>query len=195
MMTFTEIRSPPRTLSTPSWRRRRRTLCPFQLLQGRQCLFEVRSALHWHSIGTCLVRTKSPITFVIQMVCMIVVRKSIHLSTNIFVSIIFNHSIAELFISYKSVMDTLEEPLLALLFQLIGDVIFPVSRLFTVSVSVTSSFLYDVVGNWKEVHGVLDQFLIFLSSFTQEVSVCAVDNANVPVWWTYFALRFGFRVE
>ena len=140
MLTFRGIRSPPRTLPTPPWRRRR-TLCPslislsffffFQLLQGRQCLFEVRSALHWHSIGTCLVRTKPPITYVIeiilwgQMVGMIFVRKSIHLSTNIFVSTIFNHSIAELFISYKSVMDTLEELLLALLLQLEGDVVFP----------------------------------------------------------------------
>ena len=112
---------------------------------------------------------------------MIFVRKSIHLSTNIFVSMIFNHSIAELFISYEPVMDTLEEPLLALLFQLIGDVVFPVSRLLTVSVSVRSSFLYDVVGNGKEVHRVLDEFLIFLSSFTQEVPARAIDDANVPI--------------
>ena len=196
MVTFIGIRGPPRTLPTPPWRRR--TLCPllislnsffllFQLLQGRQCLFEVRSALHWHSIGTCLVRTKSPTTFVIviflwgQMVGMIFVRKSIHLSTNIFVSIIFDHSIAECFISYKSVMDTLEE-LLALLLQLVGRTIFPVSQLLTVSVPVRSPFLYILVRHRKEVHRVLDEFLIFLSSFTQEVPARAIDNVNVPVW-------------
>ena len=78
---------------------------------------------------------------------MLFVRKSIHLSTNIFVSIIFNHSIAELFISYESVMDSLEEPLLALLLQLVGNVIFPVSRLLTISMSVRSTFLHGVVGN------------------------------------------------
>ena len=111
---------------------------------------------------------------------MIFVHKSIHLSTNIFFSTIFNHSIAECFISYESVVDTLEELLLALL-QLVVDVVFPVSRLLTVSVSVRSSFLYDVVGNGKEVHRVLDEFLIFLSSFTQEVPARAIDNANVPV--------------
>ena len=139
-------------------------------------------------IGTYLVRTKPPITFVIeiflwgQMVGMIFVRKSIHLSTSIFVSTIFNHSIAELFISYKSLMDTQEASLLALLFQLVGDVVFLVSRLLTVSVSVRSSFLYDVVRNGKEVHRVLDEFLIFLSSFTQEVPASAIDDANVPVW-------------
>ena len=73
MVTFIRIRSPPRTLPTPPWRRRR-TLCPllislssffslFQFLQGRLCLFEVRSVLYWHSIGTCLVWTKPPVTF------------------------------------------------------------------------------------------------------------------------------------
>ena len=115
------------------------------------------------------------------MVGMIFVRKIIHLSTKIFVSIIFNHSTAELFFSYKSVMDTLEELLLALLLQLVGNKIFPVSWLLTVSVSVRLSLLYEVVGNGKELHCVLDEFLIFLSSFTQEVSARAVDNANVPV--------------
>ena len=65
-------------------------------------------------------------------------------------------------------MDTLEELLLALLLQLVGRIIFPVSRLLTVPMSVRSSFLDDVVGNRKEVHRVLDEFLIFSSSFTQE---------------------------
>ena len=62
-----------------------------------------------------------------------------------FVSTIFNPSTAELFISYTSVMDTLEASLLALLFQLVGDVVFLVSRLLTVSMSVRSSFLCDAV--------------------------------------------------
>ena len=132
-------------------------------------------------------RTKPPINFVIviflwgQMVGMIFVRKSIHLATKIFGSTNFNHSTAELFISYKSVMDTLEVLLLALLLELVGDVVFLVSRLFTVSVSVRSSFLYIVVRNGKEVHRVLDEFLIHLSSFSQEVPARAVDDANVPI--------------
>ena len=77
-------------------------------------------------------------------------------------------------------MDTLETSLLALRFQLFVDVVFLVSRLLTVSVSVRSSFLDDVVGHGKEVHRVLDGFLIFLSSFTQEITARAVDNASVP---------------
>ena len=59
--------------------------------------------------------------------------------------------------------------------------VLPVSRLLTVSVSVRSSFLYIVVRNGKEVNRVLDEFLMLLSSFSQEVPARAVDDANVPV--------------
>ena len=81
------------------------------------------------------------------MVGMIFICKSISLSTNIFVSTIFNHSIAECFISYESIMDALEELFLALLLQLVGRKIFLVSRLLTMSMSVRSSFLDDVLRN------------------------------------------------
>ena len=83
------------------------------------------------------------------MVCIIFVRKIIQLSTKIFSSINLNHSTGELFISYKSIMDTLEVLLLALLLELVGDLVFLVSRLLTISVSVRSSFLYVVVRNGK----------------------------------------------
>ena len=38
----------------------------FQLLQGRQCLFEVTSLRHWQSIGTLLVRMKPPVTLIVE---------------------------------------------------------------------------------------------------------------------------------
>ena len=50
-------------------------------------------------------------------------------------------------------MNTLEASLFAL-FQLVSDVVFLVSRLLTVSVSVRSSILYDVVRKRKKVHRV-----------------------------------------
>ena len=81
------------------------------------------------------------------MVGMIFICKSIPLSTNIFVSTTFNHSSTECFISCESVMNSLEELFLALLLQLVGRKVFPVSRLFTISVSVRSSFLDDVLRN------------------------------------------------
>ena len=190
MVTFVGIRSPPRTLPALP---RRRTLCPslvslscffffFQLLRGRQCLFEIRSLLHRHSIRTYLVRTKPPITFVMviflwcQMVCMIFVRQIIHLSTKIVGSTNFNLSIAELFILYKSVMDTLEIPLLAGWRRSIPCFLAS-SRNGAREVALSLCR----VRNGKEVHRVLHEFLIFVTSFMQEMSARAVDYANVPV--------------
>ena len=116
-------------------------------------MFEVRSVPDWHGIGTNLVRTKPPITFVIviflwsQMVGMIFVRKIIQLATKIFGSTNFNHSTGELVISHKSIMDTLEVLLLALLLELMGNIVFLVSWLLPVTVPVGSPFLYVVVRN------------------------------------------------
>ena len=93
-------------------------------------------------------------------------------------------------------MDTLEASLFALLLKLMGDVVFLVSWLLPVTVPVRSPFLdlvvgnrkesrvnlrYVVVKNRKEVHRLLDEFLILLCSFSQEVPARAVDNADVQV--------------
>ena len=78
-------------------------------------------------------------------------------------------------------MDSLEELLLALLLQLVGRKVFSVSPFFTISMSVRSSFLDDVLRNRKKVHRILDDSLIRPSLFTQEVPTRAVDDANVPV--------------
>ena len=84
----------------------------FQLLQGRQCLFEVRSVRRSHSIGTLLVRMKPPITLVEraflwgQMVGMIFIRKSVPCSAKFFVSIILNHSFTEFEVPARAMKDT-----------------------------------------------------------------------------------------
>ena len=111
---------------------------------------------------------------------MIFFRKIIHLATKIFGSTNFNHILAEFVISYKSIVDTLEVLLFALLLELTGDVVFFVSWLLPV-VPVMSPFLYIVVRNRKEVHRVLDEFLILLCSFSQEVPARAVDDADVAI--------------
>ena len=67
------------------------------------------------------------------------------------------------------------------LVELMGDVVFFVSWLLPVTVAVRSPFLYIVVRNRNEIHRVLDEFLILLCSFSQEVPARAVDDADVPV--------------
>ena len=115
------------------------------------------------------------------MVGVIFVRKIIHLATKIFGSTNFNHIPAEFVISHESIVDTLEVLLFALLLELMGDVVFLVSLLLPVTVPMRSPFLYIVVRNRKEVHRVLNEFLILLCSFSQEVPARAVDDADVPV--------------
>ena len=115
------------------------------------------------------------------MVCVVFVRKVIHLATNFFSSTVVNHVLAELFVSYESVVDTQVVLLFALLLERIGDVVLSVPWLLPVTVPMVSPFLYVVVRNRKEIHCALNEFLILLCSFSQEVPARAVDNANVPV--------------
>ena len=51
------------------------------------------------------------------------------------------------YISYESIMDSLEILFLASFLQLISRMVFLVSRLFTISMSMRSSFLDDVLRN------------------------------------------------
>ena len=78
-------------------------------------------------------------------------------------------------------MDTQVELLLAFLLERIRDEVLVIPRLLPVTVPVGSPFLYVVIGNRKEAHRILDEFLIFLCSFSQEVPARAADDADVPV--------------
>ena len=154
----------------------------FQLPQGSQCLFDVISVPDYHCIRTNLVRTNPPIPFTIvnflwsQMVGMIFVRIG---DKDLRFDQVQSYSF-EIFISFKSVVDTQEVLLLALLLELMGDVIFLVSWLLPVTVPVKSPFLYIVVKNRKEIHCVLDEFPILLFLFTRSAA-CAVDDAVVLI--------------
>ena len=117
------------------------------------------------------------------------IRKVIHLATNFFGSTVVNHVLAELFVSYEPVVDTQEE-LLALLLERIGDVVHSVPWLLPVTVPTGSPFLYIVVGNGKEIHRVLDDFLILLFLFGRSARTCSrrcgsPSMINIPctVFW------------
>ena len=91
------------------------------------------------------------------------VRKIIHLATHFFGSTVVNNVLAELFVSYESVVvDTQVELLFALLLE--GEKVFSVPWLLPVTVPVESPFLHIVVRKRKEIHCVLDEFLILLCS-------------------------------
>ena len=126
---------------------------------------------------------------------MIFICESIPSSTNFFITMMFNHSNTEFMISYESVMDSLELFLFAFLLQLFSRKISFVSRLFTISISIGSSLLDNILRDWKEVHRLIDEFLIGHSFFMQKMPARATDNADIPVWMTYDSLNQNMNVK
>ena len=109
------------------------------------------------------------------------VRQFVHLATHLLSATGVKHVLAELLVTDEPVVNTQEELLLAFLLERIRDVVLVISWLLPVTVPVGSPFLYVVVGNREEIHGVLDKFLVVLCSVAQEVPARAVDDADVPV--------------
>ena len=130
-----------------------------------------------------------------DVVRVVFVRQFVHLTTYFFTAIQFNHVLAELFVSDEPVVDTQVELLLAFLLERIRDVVLVIPWLLPVTVPVGSPFLDVLTGNREEIESVLDEFLVLLRPITQEVPARAVDDADVPVRQTYFALCFGFHIE
>ena len=104
----------------------------------------------------------------------------VHLTTYFFSVTDVKHVLAELLVLDEPVVDTQVELLLAFLLERIRDVVLVIPFL-PVTVPVGSPFLYVVVGNREEIHGVLDKFLVLLCSVSQEVPALAIDDADVPV--------------
>ena len=151
-------------------------------------LVEVRSMPNWHRIGTNCVRTNPPVVFVhtnffwSDVVRVVFVRQFVHLTTHVFSATDVKHVLAELLVSDEPVVDTQVELLLAFLLERIRDVVLMIPWLLPVTVRVGSPFLYAVVGNREEIHGVLDKFLVLLCSVSRKkCPQCAVDDASVPI--------------
>ena len=125
----------------------------------------------------------------------IFVRQFVHLTTYFFTATQFNHVLAESLITDEPVVNTQEISLLAFLLERIHDEVLVIPFFLPVAVPMGSSFPDVVTGNRKEVKSVLDESLVFIRSISQEVPARAVDDADVPVRQTYFALCFGFHIE
>ena len=109
------------------------------------------------------------------------VRQFVHLTTYFFSATDVKHIFAELLVADEPVVDSQEVLLLAFLLERIRDVVLVIPWLLPVTVPVGSRFLYVVIGNREEIHGVLDKFLVLLRSVSQEVPARAIDDAGVPV--------------
>ena len=154
-----------------------------------------------HRVGTNKIRTDPPIVSIhsnfiwSDVVRVILVRQFVHLTIYFFTATQFNHVLAESVITDEPVVNTQEISLLAFLLERIRDEVLVIPLLLPVAVPVGSPFLYVVVRNRREIHCVLNEFLVLLCSLSQEVPACAVNDADVPVRQTYFALCFGFHIE
>ena len=142
---------------------------------------------NWHRIRTNCVRTNPPIVavhtnfFWSDVVRVVFVRQFVHLTTYFFSATDIKHIFAELLVADEPVVDTQEELLLAFLLERIRDEVLVSPWLLPVTVPVGSPFLYVVIRNREEIHGVLDKFLVLLRSVSQEVPARAIDDADVPV--------------
>ena len=140
-----------------------------------------------HRIGTNCVRTDPPIVsmdsnFIFSdAVRVVFVRQFIHFTTYFFIAADVKHILAELLITDEPVVNTQEISLLAFLLERIRDEVLVIPWFLSVTVPVGSPFLYVVIGNREEIHGVLDKFLVLLRSVSQEVPARAIDDPDVPV--------------
>ena len=154
-----------------------------------------------HRVGTHYVRTDPPVVAVhtnflfSDTVRVVFVRQFVHLTTYVFIAANVNHVLVELLITDEPVVNTQEMSLLAFLLERIRGEVLVIPLLLPVTVPVGSPFLDVVIGNREEIESVLDEFLVLLRSISQEVPARAVDDADVPVRQTYFALSFGFNNE
>ena len=112
---------------------------------------------------------------------MVFVRQFVHLATHFISATGVKHVLAELLVSDEPVVDTQVELFLAFLLERIRDVVLVIPWLLLITVPVGSPFLYIVIWNREEIHGVLDKFSVLLRSVAHEVSARAIDDAHVPV--------------
>ena len=149
-----------------------------------------------HRVGTNKIRTDPPIVAVhtnfiwSDVVRVVFVRQSVHLTTYFFTATQVDHVFAESLITDEPVVNTQEFSLLAFLLELIRDEILVIPFFLPVAVAVGSPFLDVVVRNRQEVKSEHEVFLVLFRSISQEVSARAVDDADVPIRQTYFSLCF-----
>ena len=107
--------------------------------------------------------------------------KNVPITTNIFISIVFEHPFTESMISQETIMDPRAFSFDASPFQIMGQMIFFAFWSFPRSVAMRSSLLDYVFWNWEKVQCIYNETSIG-HSFFQEMTACAIDDAFTPVW-------------
>ena len=120
-------------------------------------------------------------------VCVILVRQFVHLTNYFFSATQFNHGLSESCITDEPIVNAQEFSLLAFLLELIRDEV--------LAMTVGSTFPDVAVGNRKEVKSELDVLLVLFRIISQEVTARAVNDADVSVRQTSFALCIRFNTE
>ena len=152
-------------------------------------------------VGTNQIRTDPPIVavhidfFFSSVVCVILVRQFVHLTNHFFSATHFDHGLSESCITDETIVNAQEFSFLAFLFELIRDEILVIPFFLPVAVTVGSTFLDIMIVNRKEVKSELEVLLVLCRIISQELPARAVDDADVPIRQTYFALCFGFNIE
>ena len=120
-----------------------------------------------HRVGTNKIRTDPPIVAVhinflcSSVVCVILVRQFVHLTTYFFSATQFNHGLSESFITDEPVVNTQEISLLAFLLDRIRDEVLVIPIFLPVAVAVGSPFLdIIIIGNRNEVKRKFEVLLV-----------------------------------
>ena len=164
-------------------------------------MFEVRAMPYGHRVGTHKIRTYPPIAtiyvefFFCGNVGVVFVRQFVHLANHFFSTIQFQHGLSEPCIMDKSIVNVLVSSFPTLLLELICSVVFSITFFLPVPVTVWPALPDVKVLDREEIKNGLDVLLVVCCVISQEVSARAVDDADVPIRQTYFALRFWLNIE
>ena len=163
-----------------------RIVLRFEAVQCRQCFLEVRSMPCRHRVGIHQIRTDPPITTIninflfCGNMTVVFACKSVHFKDDFFRATQLDHRLSERRITDKSIVNVFILFLSTPLLKLFCRVEFFATFFLPVPVTVWPALPDVEVRDREEIQHGQDVLLVFCCIILQEVSTCAVDDANVP---------------
>ena len=158
-----------------------------EAVQCRQCFLEVRSMPCRHRVGIHQIGADPPITtidinfFFGGNMSVVFVCKSVHLKDDFFRATQLDHRLSEPRVTDKPIVNVFVLFLSTPLLELFCRVEFFATLFLPVPVTVWPAFSDVKVRNGEEIQHGRDVLLVFSCIIFQQVSTCAVDEANVPI--------------